>query len=167
MCHGGSSILQLSRADEALALFEQAVALRRAYGAVHRNVASALGELGTAQLGAGNAAEALASFERAVPMWASVAPQHPSYSDALYGRYRARVATGAKADVTDLENALELAKGKPAFQRARIQLELGRTIGGERGAALVKAAIEGFASSPLPLPQRELALARGWEVAHD
>ncbi|HTE53003.1 MAG TPA: tetratricopeptide repeat protein [Kofleriaceae bacterium] len=168
--HGniGSDELYGLKFESALVELREAARIyETAYGAVHRNVASALGELGTAQLEAGNAAEALASFERAASTWASVAPQHPSYSDALYGRYRARVATGATADVTDLEKALELAKGKPAFQRARIQFELGRTIGGERGAALVEAAIEGFASSPLPLPQRELALARDWEVAHD
>ena len=167
--HGniGSDELYALRFEPALVeLREAARIFETAYGAVHRNVASALGDLGTAQLEAGNAAEALASFERAASTWASVAPQHPNYSDALYGRYRARIATGATADVADLEKALELAKGKPPFQRARIEFELGKVVGGERGAALVKTAIEGFASSPMPLPQRELALARDWQVAH-
>ena len=110
--------------------------------------------------------EALASFDRAVTMWASVAPQHPNVSDALYGRYRARIATGAAADVADLEKALELAKGKPPFQRARIQFELAKVTTGERGRALLKDALAGLASSTLPLIQRDLSLARDWQAAH-
>jgi hypothetical protein len=50
--------------------------------------------------------------------------------------------------------------------RARIELELGKALGGERGAALVKTAMESLASPPMPLLQRDLALAREWQLAH-
>jgi tetratricopeptide (TPR) repeat protein len=167
--HGniGSDELYALRFEPARVELSEAVRIyEAAYGAAHRNLASALGDLGMAQLEAGRAAEALVSLERAAAMWASVAPQHPSYSDALYGRYRARLATGATADVADLEKALELAKGNPPFQRGRIQLELAKATGGERGQALIKDAIVGLASSTLPLTQRDLSRARDWQAAH-
>jgi eukaryotic-like serine/threonine-protein kinase len=167
--HGniGSDELYALRFEPALVELRESVRIyEAAYGAAHRNLAGALGDLGMAQLEAGKPADALANLERAAKMWASVAPQHPNHSDALYGRYRARIATGATADVADLEAALELAKGKPPFQRARIQLELAKVIGGARGRTLIDEAIAGLASSKLPLTQRELALAREWKAVH-
>ena len=167
--HGniGSDELYALKFEPALVELNEALRIyEAAYGAAHRSVAEALGDLGMAQLEAGRAAEALASLERAATMWASIAPQHPNYSDALYGRYRARIATGATADVADLEKALELAQGKPPFQRGRIQFELAKVTAGERRKALIKDAIEGLASSTLPLIQRDLSLARDWQAAH-
>jgi tetratricopeptide (TPR) repeat protein len=167
--HGniGSDELYALRFEPALVELSEALRIyEAAYGPSHRNTASALGDLGMAQLEAGRAADALASFERAANVWANVAPQHPNYSDALYGRYRARVATNATADVADLEKALELAKGKPPFQRGRIQFELAKVTGGERGKALVTDAIDGLSSSTLPLTQLELTRVRDWQAAH-
>ena len=155
--HFQSALVELK---ETLRIYEAA------YGTAHRNIASALGDLAQAQLDSGASEEALVNFERSATMWATVAPQHPQYSDALYGRYRARIATGQSADVADLEKALELAKGKLPFQRARIQFELAKVVGGERGAALIKDAIAGFETSTMPLTQRELALAKEWQAAH-
>ncbi|MEZ4363310.1 MAG: tetratricopeptide repeat protein [Kofleriaceae bacterium] len=167
--HGnlGSDQLYALKFDAALReLGEELRIYEAAYGATHHNVAGALGELGMAQLESGHPAEALASFERAETIWATVAPQHPNRSDALFGRYRAHLALGEPADVADLEQALELAKGKPPFDRARIQFELAKVTRGERGQALLKDALAGLAASTLPLIQRDLALARAWQEAH-
>ncbi len=163
--HGnlGSDELYALSFEAAIVELTQALRIFEAgYGTSHRNVASVLADLGTAQLEAGKTTQALANFERSIAIWATVAPQHPGFSDALYGRYRA----SDHGNHADLEKALELAKGKPPFQRARIQFELGKAVGGERGAALVRDAIAGFSSTPLPLTQRELALALAWQVAH-
>lgn len=150
----------VSQMTEAVRIYEAA------YGESHRNVATALGELGFALLEAGNPEAALASFERAAKIWPALAPQHPDHSDALYGRYRAQIALGQVGGLGDLEKAAELGKGKPPFQRARIQFELAKAVGGERGAALVVEAIAGFESSTLPLTRRDLAAARSWQAAH-
>jgi serine/threonine-protein kinase len=167
--HGnlGNDELYDLRIDAALAELATAVAIfEHAYGKEHRNVAGSLTDLGLAQLEAGRAAEALASFERADAIWAKLAPEHPVRASALFGRYRARKATGAAADVADLETAVKISQQLPAFQRARFQLELGRALGGARGAALVADAAAGFATSTLALPQRELAVARAWQAEH-
>jgi hypothetical protein len=78
----------------------------------------------------------------------------------------ARRALGKPAAVADLEAALELAKGLPPFIRARTQLALGKAVTGPRAKELVKASAEGFATTTLPLSQRELADAKAWLAEH-
>ena len=68
--------------------------------------------------------------------------------------------------VADLEAALALSNGLPPFETARVQLALGKASTGPRAVELVKAAATGFATSTLPLCQRNLAVAKAWLAAH-
>ncbi|MDI1476892.1 serine/threonine-protein kinase [Polyangium sp. y55x31] len=163
----GSDYTYAQRGAEAVAQFERSLAIAEgAYGSKHRDIAMALTNLGTAQLHAGQPEAALATFARAEAAWKDVNAKHPALAEVLCGRYLAHEALGKPASVADLETALDLGKGLPPFIRARIQLALGKASSGPRARELVKAAAAGFATSTLPLTQRELADANAWLVAH-
>jgi tetratricopeptide (TPR) repeat protein len=167
--HGnlGDDYIYALRAPEAVTELAQDVAIAEAAdGPKHRDVAMALTDLGTAQLEAGQLEAAAASAERADAIWTTVNAKHPARAEALLARYLALQALGKPAAVSDLETALTLGAGLPPFERARIQLALGRASTGARAIELVKAAAAGFATSPLPLCQRELVAAKAWLVAH-
>ena len=51
-------------------------------------------------------------------------------------------------------------------QVGRIQFALGKLSSGPAATALVKSAADGFATSGLPLIQRELTRAREWQAKH-
>jgi tetratricopeptide (TPR) repeat protein len=140
--------------------------LEAAYGEHNRRVVGALTDLGLALLEAGEHERAAATFERAETLWATVSPKHPARAEALMGRYLALEALGRPAAVADLETAMTLGQQLPPFERGRIQLVLGLASSGARATALIDAAIQGLASSSLPLIQRELARARAWQRDH-
>jgi tetratricopeptide (TPR) repeat protein len=159
----GSDYTYGLRGAEAVAQFERSLAIAEAaHGAKHRDIAMALTNLGTAQYHAGRHEAALATFARAEAAWREVNAKHPSLAEVLCGRYLAQQALGKPASVADLEAALELGKVLPPFIRARIELALGKAASGPRALALVKASAAGFATSTLPLSQRELADANAW-----
>jgi tetratricopeptide (TPR) repeat protein len=167
--HGnlGSDYAYGLRSAEAIAEFEISLRIAESvYGPKHRDVAVALTNLGTARHFAGQHAEALELLTRAEAMWRDVNPKHPALAEVLVGRYLAQQALGKPTNLADLETALELAKGLPPFIRARVQLVLGKASKPPRSTELVKAAAEGFATSTLPLSQRELADAKAWLAAH-
>jgi tetratricopeptide (TPR) repeat protein len=167
--HGnlGSDYLYALRAPEAVTEFEHALAIARAaFGTNNRESAIAWTNLGTARLEAGDADGALEAFARAESSWKAINAQHPSMGEVLLGRYLARRAKNAPADIADLEAALPLAKGLPPFIRARIELALGMALAGPRAMELVKSSVTGFSTTTLPLIQRELATAKAWLAAH-
>ena len=167
--HGnlGSDYTYGLRAAEAISEFQKALAVAEAvYGPKHRDVGLALTDLGTAQYIAGEHEAALVSFTRAEALWREINAKQPALAEVLVGRYLASQALGKPTSVPDLEVALELAKQLPPFIRARIQLALGKASTGKRAVELVTAAATGFATSTLPLSQRELADAKGWLAEH-
>ncbi|HEY5937182.1 MAG TPA: hypothetical protein VIU61_21175, partial [Kofleriaceae bacterium] len=118
--------------------------------------------LGAARYHAGQHAAALAHFERAELTWRDVNAKHPVMADVLVGRYRAQRALGKKADVAELERALELAKGLSPFQRAKTEVTLGAALTGPRSIQLVESSVKDYAECTLPLCQQELAAAKAW-----
>jgi tetratricopeptide (TPR) repeat protein len=166
--HGnlGDDYLYALRFEEAIGELTKDVAILERVDPKQRKLANALTDLGTAQLEAGHAEQALATFERADALWTDVAAKHPGHSDAMLGRYLASRALGKPVAIADLEAALALAEHLPPFERARIQLALGTALTGPRAFELVQAAATGFATSPLPLCQRDLATAKAWLAAH-
>jgi eukaryotic-like serine/threonine-protein kinase len=167
--HGnlGDDYLYGLEAEAAVAELEKAAAiLEAANGSKHRNVASALTDLGLALIEAGQHERAATTLERADALWTAVSPKHPARAEALMGRYLALEALGRPTSVADLETALALGQQLPPFERGRIQLVLGRASSDAKAPALIQAAIEGLASSSLPLIQRELARARQWQRDH-
>jgi len=163
----GSDYLYALRAPEAVAQFERALSIAEAaYGTTHRDIGLALTNLGTARLEAGNVDGALDAFAKAEVVWKAVNAQHPSMAEVLLGRYLAQRAKGAPGTVAELETALPLAKGLPPFIAGRVQLHLGMALTGKRATELVKASVTGFATTTLPLIQRELATAKAWLAAH-
>jgi tetratricopeptide (TPR) repeat protein len=169
LMHGnlGSDYLFGLHPLEAITEFELHLASAEgAHGPKHRDVAIALTDLGLARLEAKQLPQALEAFTRAEATWREVNPKHPSFGDALLGKYLAQQALGQPASLADLEAANELAKGLPPFMQARQQLALGKALAGKRAVELVKASAAGFATSSLPLCQRELAVARAWLAAH-
>ncbi len=166
--HGnlGSDYIYALRPVEAIAELETNLAtVEGAHGPDHRDVAMALTGLGTARLEAGQHASALATYTRAEATWRKVNPKHPVLAEVLLGRYLVHQALRKPASIADLEAALVLAKGLPPFQRARVQFTLGKASSGARAVELIKASVEGFATSTLPLCQRELASAKAWLAA--
>ncbi|MEO7094325.1 MAG: tetratricopeptide repeat protein, partial [Polyangiales bacterium] len=167
--HGnlGSDYTYGLRTAEAIVEFQTALSIAEAvYGPKHRDVGLALTDLGTAQYVAGQHEAALATFDRAEAIWHEINAKQPALAEVLVGRYLASQALGKPTSVADLEAALELAKQLPPFIRARIQLALGKASKGARAVELVTAAAAGFATSTLPLSQRELADAKGWLAEH-
>ena len=163
--HGnlGSDYTYGLRAPEAIAEFQKSLGVAEAvYGPKHRDVGLALTDLGTAQYIAGQHEAALVSFARAEAIWREINAKQPALAEVLVGRYLASQALGKPTSVPDLEVALELANQLPPFIRARIQLALGKASTGKRAVDLVTTAAAGFATSTLPLSQRELADAKGW-----
>jgi len=155
------------REPEAIAEFETSLRIAEgAYGARHRDVAVALTDLGTAHYLAGQHERAIATLARAEALWRELNPRQPQLAEVLVGRHLAQQALGKPTSVAELETALELGKGLPPFIRARIQLALGKASTGPRALELVKASAVGFATSTLPLSQRELADARAWLAEH-
>jgi tetratricopeptide (TPR) repeat protein len=154
------------RPEEAIVELAKDVQILEAVDPKQRRLANALTDLGTAQLEAGHAEVALQTFERAEVLWLEVAPKHPTHGEALLGRYLALRAQDKPGNVADLETALALTGHLPPFERARIQLALGTASTGPRARELVQAAAIGFATSTLPLCQRELAVAKTWLAAH-
>ncbi|HEU0029853.1 MAG TPA: serine/threonine-protein kinase [Kofleriaceae bacterium] len=163
---GDDYVYGLRPLDGIAELEKDLAAVEAAHGAKHRDVAMALTDLGIARLEAGQHDRALETFTRAAAAWRDVNPKHPALAEALLGTYLASKALGKPANVRDLEPALELAKGLPPFERARVQLAIGTASTGPRAIELVKAAAAGFATSTLPLCQRELAEAQRWLAAH-
>ena len=169
IAHGnlGNDYIYALREPEAIAELEEELKIAEAAnGAKHRDVAMALTDLGTAQLEGGHFATAVETFDRADATWLAVNPKHPSRAEAIVGRYLALQAQGKPVVVADLDAALALANGLPPFETARIQLALGKASTGPRAVELVKAAAAGFATSTLPLCQRNLAVAKAWLAAH-
>lgn len=163
----GSDYLYALKEREAIAEFEKSLRIAEAaFGPKHRDVANALTSLGTAQYFAGDHEAAIATLTRAEAMWREINPKHPELAEALVGRYLAQQALGKPANVADLETALELGKALPPFIRARIELALGKAARGPRAVELVTASAKGFATSTLPLTQRELADAKAWLATH-
>lgn len=151
----------------ALAELEQASAiLEAAHGPKHRDVAISLTDLGLALIEAGQYDRAVTTFERAGELWRSLGAKHPAYATMLLGKHLALAALGRPTSLADLETALTLGQQLPPFLRARIQLALGRSSTGARATELVAAAVEGLATSTLPLIQRELAQAKQWQREH-
>jgi tetratricopeptide (TPR) repeat protein len=169
ICHRnlGNDYLYGLQTEAAIVELEKSAAiLEAAHGPQHRDVALSLIDLGLALLEAGQYERAIATFERAGELWRSLGAKHPAYAEVLFGKYLALEALGRPTAVADLEAAVTLGQQLPPFMRARIQLALGRASSGARAAELVAAAVEGFATSSLPLVQRELAQAREWQRAH-
>jgi len=167
--HGnlGSDYTYGLRAPEAIVEFQTAISIAEgAYGPKHRDVGMALTDLGTAQYVAGQYEAALATFDRAEALWRELNAKQPAMAEVLVGKYLANQALGKPANVADLETALDLAKQLPPFIRARIQLALGKAVTGKRGVELVTASAAGFATSTLPLSQKELADAKAWLAGH-
>jgi eukaryotic-like serine/threonine-protein kinase len=163
----GCDFLYGLNAPAAVVELEKAASIAEAAsGSTHRNLALALTELGLALLEAGQHERAASTSERAEAMWTTVNPKHPARAQALLGSYLAREALGRATSPADLETALALSQQAPPFERARVQLALGRASSGAKAVALVQAAAVGFASSPLPLNQRELTRAKEWLHAH-
>jgi tetratricopeptide (TPR) repeat protein len=164
-CNLGDDYLYALRSGPAIVELERAAAIAEAaHGPTHRELAIATTDLGLALIEAGQHQRAAATFDRADAIWRALNPRNPRRAEALMGRYLALEALGRPAAVADLETAVALAQGLPPFQRARIQLALGRASVGSKSAALIQAAVEGLASPPLPLVQRELARARLWQL---
>ncbi len=169
VCHRnlGNDYLYGLQPELAIVELEKAAAiLEAAHGPKHRDVALSLTDLGLALIEAGQYERATTTFERAAELWQSVGPKHPAYAEALFGQYLALEALGRPTSVADLETAVTLGQQLPPFLRARIQLVLGHLSSGSRATELVAAAVEGFASSSLPLIQRELAQAKQWQREH-
>jgi tetratricopeptide (TPR) repeat protein len=152
--------------EQAIAELEAAlVTVEAAYGPKHRDVAMTLTNLGNARYEADQHAAALETFTRAEAIWQDINAKHPILANVLVNRYRAKRALGRRADVADLERALELGKGLPPFQRAHAELALGMASRGPRAIELVEASAKGFGACTLPLCQRELAVAKAWLTA--
>lgn len=169
ICHRnlGNDYLYGLQPEAAIVELEKAGAiLEAAHGPKHRDVALSLTDLGLALIEAGQHERAVTTFERAGELWRSLGPKHPAYAEVLFGKYLALEALGRPTSVADLETAVTLGQQLPPFMRARIQLALGRASTGARATELVAAAVEGFASSSLPLIQRELAQAKQWQREH-
>ncbi|HET9991076.1 MAG TPA: tetratricopeptide repeat protein, partial [Kofleriaceae bacterium] len=150
------------RAADAVTELERDVAITAtANGA--RDLAMALTDLGTARLEAGQHAAAIEAFDRADASWRAVNANHPARADVLLGRYLARRALGQPAELADLETANKLAAGLPPFMHARVQFALGTAT---HDPKLVAAAAAGYATSSLPLCQRDLASAQAWLAAN-
>ncbi|HEY0255116.1 MAG TPA: tetratricopeptide repeat protein, partial [Kofleriaceae bacterium] len=144
--------------DAAIAELRAQIKILEANDPKQRKLAAAHTDLGTAELELGKLDEAKAQFATAEALWLATAPKHPGHADALLGRYLA-----GEHEIALLEQANVLAEHLPPFQRARIQLALGTA---KNDRALVSAAADGFATSTLPLCQRELTVAKTWLAAH-
>lgn len=167
--HGnlGSDYLYGNQPGAAIVEFEKALAIAEgAHGGKHREIGIALTNLGTARYQAGEHAAALELFARAEVMWREVNPKQPTLAEVYVGRYLAQQALGKPANAAELETAVELGKGLPPFIRARAQLALGKSLRGPRAIELVTTAAAGFATSTLPLSQREHADAKAWLAEH-
>jgi tetratricopeptide (TPR) repeat protein len=167
--HGnlGSDYLYGLQIEQAIAELQKSHAIAEATnGPRHYKVALALNDLGFALLEHRETERALETFDRAEALWSSVSPKHPVRAQALLGRNLASSALGRPVSVAELEQALELSRALPPFERGRIQLALGEALAGGRTAPraleLVKEAKEGLSSSTLPLVQRELGRAKDW-----
>jgi len=149
------------RPVEAIAeLVKELAVLEPVYGGKHHDIAMALTDLCTAYVVAEDPAKASPACARADAAWRELNANHPARAEALLGSYLA-----GQGKPEDLATALGLAAGLPPFERARIELALAKISTGAKQIDLLKAAETGFATSTLPLCQRELATVRGMLAA--
>lgn len=168
--HGnlGDDYLYDLKPEPAVAELSAAVAIFEAINPMHRDVASNLTDLGFAQLLGGAPEAALASLEKACAIWAKVGATHPVHGMALLGRFQALAALGRPGAVADLEAALGLSKALPPFERGRVQRALAEALRDDpaRAQTLMKQALEGLSTTPLPLVAAERARAQAWLDSH-